>query len=66
LLCSSSVSRVFGLLLSLLGFLELANIMAEFAHCYQPTLCTKVQYGCLCLRLTSTHGQELMKSMGRL
>jgi hypothetical protein len=56
----------FWFLLSLLGFLKLANIMAKFAHYYQPTLCTEVQYGCLCLTLTSTHGQELMKSVGRL
>jgi hypothetical protein len=45
---------------------KLANIMAKFAHYYQPTLCIEAQYGCLCLTLTSTHGQELMKSVGRL
>jgi hypothetical protein len=26
----------------LLGFWKLTNIMVKFAHCYQPTLCTKV------------------------
>ncbi len=65
-LCSSCISGVFGFLLSLLGFLKLASDMAEFAHCCQPVLCTEAQYGCLCLTLNSTHGQELMKSVGRL
>ncbi len=65
-LSSSCVSGVFGLLLSLLGFLKLASVMAEFAHCCQPVLCAEAQYGCLCLTFNSTHGQELMRSVGRL
>jgi hypothetical protein len=58
--------RVFGLFLSLLCFLKLVSVMAEFAHCCQPVLCTEAQYGCLCLTFNSTHGQELMKSVGML